>query len=279
MAMQIQELFPKPGERRPLEGTYLAHRLGQFGSPEEPFVYANFVSSIDGRIAIVEAHTGESYVLEDLASGHDWRLFQELQAQADCMVTHGGYLRALAERKFDDILQVGVAKQALDIGRWRHEHGLTDQPAIAVVSRSLDFPIPPSLAHHEQDVHIVTGEDAPRDRVRFWEDQGYEVHFAGTGLSVEGGAMIKLLGSLGYSRLYLLAGPQMLETVLRDRALSRLYLTITHQVIGGETFHTLTAGPRIGAAGRLQLKTLYYDPAAPKGIGQWFASFDVRREG
>ena len=46
--------------------------------------------------------------------------------------------------------------------------------------------------------------------------------------------MITTLGARGYARLYLLAGPQMLETVLRDGALSRLYLTLTHQVIGWE---------------------------------------------
>jgi riboflavin biosynthesis pyrimidine reductase len=276
MAAELQELYPHPGTTRALEGTYLSHGLCRRGTPQQPFVYANFVSSIDGRIAIVEAHTGESYVLEDLASGHDWRLFQELQAQADCMVTHGGYLRALAERKFDDILQVGVAKQALDIGKWRHDHGLSAQPAVAIVSRSLDFPIPASLQRHAQAVHIITGEDAPPERVRYWQDRGCEVLFAGTGLSVEGAPMIRLLGGLGYARLYLLAGPQMLETVLRDGSLSRLYLTITHQVIGGEIFHTLTSGPRLGAAGRLKLHTLYYDVAAPKGTGQWFASFDVR---
>ena len=52
---------------------------------------------------------------------------------------------------------------------------------------------------------------------------------------------------------------------------------VTHQVIGGEMFHTLTAGPRLGRAGRLHIHTLYYDAAAPKGTGQFFASFDVRR--
>jgi riboflavin biosynthesis pyrimidine reductase len=278
MSAQILELYPQSGTARALEGTYLAHNLRGIGTPERPFVYANFVSSLDGRIAVVEAHTRESYVLEDLTSARDWRLFQELQAQADCMVTHGGYLRALAERKFEDILQVGVAKQALDIGRWRDEHGLTRQPAIAIVSRTLDFPIPPSLERHEQPVHIITGNDAPADRIKYWRDQRCEVVFAGTGESVEGAPMIRALGARGYGRVYLLAGPQMLETVIRDRSLSRLYLTLTHQLIGGEMFHTLTAGPRLGSAGRLQLHTLYYDAMAPKGTGQWFASFDVRRE-
>jgi riboflavin biosynthesis pyrimidine reductase len=274
---QIVELYPSTGTHRPLDGTYLAHDLRALGTADAPFVYANFVSSLDGRIAVVEAHTKESYVLEDLTSSHDWRLFQELQAQADCMVTHGGYLRALADRKFEDILQVGVAKQALDIGRWRSEHGLARQPAIAIVSRTLNFPIPPSLEEHEQPVHIITGNDAPADRVAYWREHG-DVIFAGTGESVQGAPMIRALGDRGYARLYLLAGPQMLETVLRDGALSRLYLTVTHQVIGGELFHTLTTGPRLGRAGRLQLHSLYYDATAPRGTGQWFASFNVRRE-
>src|ERR1051325_7722660 len=125
MSAQIVELYPHTGTMRALDGTYLAHDLHALGTPEQPFVYANFVSSLDCRIAVVEANTGESYVLEDLTSSHDWRLFQELQAQAECMVTHGGYLRALAARKFEDILQVAVAKQALDIGRWRQAHGFT----------------------------------------------------------------------------------------------------------------------------------------------------------
>ena len=278
MPSPIVELYPQPGTSRALEGTYLAHDLRSIGTPEEPFVYANFVSSLDGRIAVVEAETGESYVLDDLTSGHDWRLFQELQAQADCMVTHGGYLRTVGKGKFPDILQVGISTQASDIGRWREEHGLTRQPAIAIVSRSLDFPVPLSLATHEQPVHIITGHEAPADRIAHWRDRGYEVVFAGAGDSVQGAPLIRALGERGYGRLYLMAGPQMLEAVLRDGSLSRLYLTMTHQLIGGEAFHTLTAGPRLGRAGRLQLNTLYYDAAAPKGTGQWLASFNVRRE-
>jgi riboflavin biosynthesis pyrimidine reductase len=48
--------------------------------------------------------------------------------------------------------------------------------------------------------------------------------------------MIRILAERGYRCLYLLAGPQMLETVLRDGSLSRLYLTMTHQLIGGRRF-------------------------------------------
>ena len=135
--------FTRAAEQRVRWTGLISRRTARPRMSEQPFVYANFVSSLDGRIAVVEAHTGESYVLEDLTSSHDWRLFQELQAQADCMVTHGGYLRALAARKFEDILQVGVAKQALDIGRWRNAYGLTRQPAIAIVAGRWTFPCRP----------------------------------------------------------------------------------------------------------------------------------------
>jgi len=275
---QILQLHPQPGPMRDLEGTYLAHNLRALGAPGAPFVYANFVSSLDGRIAVIEPGTGESYTLEDLASSHDWRLFQELQAQADCIVTHGSYLRAVGDGRLPDILQVGVSTQALDIGRWREEHGLTGQPAIAIVSRSLNFPMPRSLERHGQSVHVITGDNASASRVAYWREQGCEVIFAGVGDAVQGAPMIRALDERGYRRVYLMAGPQMLETVLRDRALHRLYLTVTHQLLGGERFHTMIAGPRLAGAGRLKLHTLYYDPAAPKGTGQWLASFDVRRE-
>jgi riboflavin biosynthesis pyrimidine reductase len=277
MSVSIQELYPRPGLARPLQGTYLEQRVHELGSPAEPFVYANFVSSLDGRIAVAEAPAAEPYVLDDLTSGHDWRLFQELQGQADCLVTHGAYLRALAAGRFGNILQVGVAEPAQDIGRWRQAQGLAPQPAVAVVSRTLDFPLPAALAAHRQPVHIVTGAAAAPDKVHAWRERGCEVLFAGRGHEVDGAELVRLLGERGYARLYLLAGPQLLHTVLRRRALSRLYVTVTHQLVGGEHFHTMLSAPRLGASGRLKLHTLYYDPHAPAGTGQWFAAFDVRR--
>jgi riboflavin biosynthesis pyrimidine reductase len=84
------------------------------------------------------------------------------------------------------------------------------------------------------------------------------------------------LGALGFRSLYLLAGPRMLETMLRDGRLSRLYVTIAHCLVGGEAFHTLIAGPELGAGGQLRLASLSYDATEPAGAGQWFAQFEPR---
>jgi hypothetical protein len=49
----IVQLYPLPSQERPLKGTYLAHQLRQYSQASgKAFVYSNFITSLDGRIAI-----------------------------------------------------------------------------------------------------------------------------------------------------------------------------------------------------------------------------------
>jgi riboflavin biosynthesis pyrimidine reductase len=273
----VIRLYPAPGEERPLRGLYLGQGLHALGGEGEPFVYANFVSSLDGRIALQESRGGVAYLPGQLLSANDFRLFLELQAQADCLITHGGYLRALAAQRLGNVLQVSPGGEHPDLLAWRAAHGLQDQPALVVASASLDFPVPESVQAHAQTLYVATGEGADPERVRAWQGRGFEVIVAGRGRGVEGRALVGALGRRGYRSLYLVAGPRMLETMLRQGRLSRLYLTLTHQILGGEWFHTMVTGPQLGPAGHLSLQALYYDPDSPGGAGQWFAQFDCGR--
>jgi riboflavin biosynthesis pyrimidine reductase len=277
MTARILRLYPGPPHESTLAGTYLAHKVHRLGTPAAPFVYANFVSSLDGRIALQDPATGASHVPETLTSGNDFRLLLELQAQADCLITHGGYMRAIAEARLDDILQVGTRDFARDLAQWREENGLGPQPAVVIASASLDFPAPESPARHGQRVIVATGEAASAGRVEAFRARGYEVIRAGKGGSVEGAPLTRALGALGFRSLFLLAGPRMLGTMLRNRVLSRLYVTIAHCILGGEAFHTMVSGLNPGSAGRLRMVSLYYDATAPEGAGQWFAQFEPLR--
>jgi len=276
MAETLLQLYPRSQEH-PLRGLYLAHRLHELGRPELPFVYANFVSSLDGRIALRDAHGGESHLPEALMSDSDFRLLLELHAQADCLVTHGGYMRAIAERRLDDILQVGTIAGHADLAAWREAQGLQPQPAICIASGSLNFPFPESVRRHGQHVFIATGKSADVARVRRLERAGYEVVVAGTRSAVEGRPLVDALAKRGYRSAFLLAGPRMLEATLRDGVLARLYLTLTHQLLGGQHFHSLIDGLEMHAAGRIKLAALYLDSASPNGTGQFFAQFEPRR--
>ena len=213
-------------------------------------------------------------VLTGLTSANDFRLFQELHAQADCLITHGGYLRALAGGKLGNVLQVNASGRSADLAQWRKDNGLSAQPAIVVASASLDFPLPASIAEHQQPLYIATGEQADPARVETLLERGLQVIFAGAGRMVEGAPLIRALGELGYRCLYLLAGPQMLQTMLRDRQLSRLYLTIRHRLLGGEHFHTLIQGPRLDESGEMMLRGLYYDIGDEGQEAQWFSMFE-----
>ncbi len=275
MTSRLLRLYPGPPEERALAGAYLADDLPSLGSAAKPFVYADFVASLDGRIALGDPASGTSRVPEALRSADDFRLLLELQAQADCLITHGGYLRAIAAGRLDDILQIGRRDGTADLAHWRAQHGLAPQPAVVVASASLDFPVPPSLARHGQRVLIATGATAPKDRRERWGAQGYEVIVAGKDRWVEGAPLTRALAARGCRSLFLLAGPRMLETMLRDGMLDRLYLTLVHRLLGGERFHTLIDGPELGAAGRLRLAALYGAAAG----GEWFARFDTLRDG
>ncbi|MFA6162146.1 MAG: dihydrofolate reductase family protein [Methylobacter sp.] len=266
----LLRLYPDPYEKVSIKGLYLAHELHKLGTTVSPFVYANFLSSLDGRIALEDTAQG-TYIPKHITTASDFGLFMELHAQADCLITHGGYMRALGEGRLGNILQVrnkGLAK-------WRWNHGLKPQPAIIIASASLNFPIHSSLHEHAQAVYIATGINAAPERIRYWQDLGYPILFTGEDQMVHGALLIHTLSRLGYKTIYLVAGPQMLDTVIREKQLSRLYLTITHQLIGGKDFRTLLTGAMLGPEGNLKLESLYYEQNSPAGSGQFFMQFSL----
>jgi riboflavin biosynthesis pyrimidine reductase len=273
MTKKVFRLFPPPFEEVVLEGLYLQLNLHRLGAPESPFVYANFLTSLDGRIAL-EDSSGQTYLPKSLTTPDDFRLFLELECQADCLITHGGYLRSLAQKRLGNILQVGLTETTRDLAKWREEQGLNPQPAVVIASASLDFPMPPSIREHGQACYIATGAQADPAKLDYWHNQGYEIILAGNGRMVEGDLLTRRLGELGYRTIYLIAGPHMLDTMVRDGRLERLFQTITHQLMGGESFRTLLPGPELGTFGHLKLLSLYYDPTSPSGAGQWFAQFE-----
>lgn len=273
MQKNLLRFYPNPCEKVSIQGLYLAHQLHKLGTAESPFVYANFLSSLDGRIAVEDAVQGTTHIPKHITTASDFGLFMELHAQADCIITHGGYMRALGEGRLGNILQV----KDKDLVAWRRNNGLKPQPAVIIASASLDFPLHNSLQEHAQAVYIATGRKADPGRIRYWQDLGYSLLFTGEDLMVHGAPLINALSGLGYKTIYLVAGPQMLDTVIRDKQLSRLYLTITHQLIGGKDFRTLLTGAMLGPEGNLILEALYYEQDSPPGSGQFFIQFGVER--
>ena len=157
METNILQLYPGPAREIPLEGLYLDADLRRYSQDrQQAFVYANFISSLDGRIAVPHPSGDGMVVPESTSNPRDWRLFQELAVQADVLITTGRYLRDYADGLAQEILNVYDDPRFTDLAEWRAERNLSPHPALAVVSASLDFPIPPVLSQVERDIVLVT---------------------------------------------------------------------------------------------------------------------------
>ncbi len=268
----ITQLYPLPSQERPLKGTYLAHQLRQYSQTSgRAFVYSNFITSLDGRIAIPHSTKNGLMVPKDTANDRDWRLFQELAAQADLIISTGRYLRDWADGRAQEILRVDDPEFA-DLKAWRLEQGLSPQPDIAVISGSLRFPIPDVLTADGRKVVVFTTADPDQGRVEEIEAKAGQVIVAGED-SVAGDQMVGHLTNLGYQTIYSAAGPKVLHLLLAGGVLDRLYLTYANRLLGGQPFSSIVEGELFAPAVGMKLSSVYFDPHALDGLGQLFVTY------
>jgi riboflavin biosynthesis pyrimidine reductase len=268
----VTRLYPAPGGQHPLEGLYLQHQLHR--QPTPPFVYSNFITSLDGRISLGSKDNATHTVPAATVNPRDWRLYQELAGQADLLITSGRYFRQSLIGEAQDQLPVGNQKEFTDIHDWRRTQGLSPQPDIAILSGSLEIPISALEPYRHRRILVITGETSDQTRVDELLASGIEVIRAGSGTRVDGHRMISQLAALGYRSIYAIAGPAVFHTLLDANIVNRLYLTIAQQLLGGEAFDTLTRGPLLTPARGMSLVSLYHDPYAPAGAGQLLGVFE-----
>ena len=273
MHSPVTRLIPAPQEELPLDGLYLQHHLHRRGSSGQPFVYSNFITSLDGRIALAGEHRHSHEVPDSITNPRDWRLYQELAGQADILITSGRYFRQSVIGEAQDRLPVGNQPDFADIHRWREQQGLAAQPDIAIMSASLDIPEDGLAPYHKRKIYVFTGEQADPDRVRQLEHSGVTVMPAGAGHQVEGRRMIDQLAAEGYRSIYAIAGPWVFHTLLEAQVVNRLYLTLACRLLGGNEYDTLLEGPQLIPPTSMQAVGLYHDPHGLAG-GQLLGIYD-----
>jgi len=270
---EITRLYPLPVHQRLLVGTYLDHNLREINlADRKASVIANFVSSIDGRIAIRDPQTSNMVVPNNIANPRDWRLFQELAAQADLIISSGRYLRDWANNRAQEILRVDDP-EFTDLKEWRLAQNLSPQPDLAIVSGSLNFPMPEVLTAGGRKVIIFTTANPDMRRVREIESKAAQVFVAGEE-SVSGRLMVEQLTELGYRTIYSAAGPKILHLLLKDDVLDRLYLTYANRLLGGQSYSTILEGGLLSPALGMTINSVYLDSQGLDGLGQLFVSYN-----
>ena len=227
----------------------------------EPIVYGNFVASIDGRIAIKK---DDSFHLPtQLQSINDTYLFMELRVQADCLITHAGYMRSLEAGILGDILNPPANK------KYDYLPINAVKPKIIICSNSLEFTIPENI--DKSRIIIATSKKGNQTRKKDWQKQGYQIIEAGDQYVVAR-QLIPYLFKQKLKRIYLCAGPDLLESCITDGYINRLYLTLSLQMLGSKGFLTLIRGDSNLQKFRLKTKRLIIDKTQP--LECIFATFD-----
>lgn len=272
--MTLLRLYPTPSEQRSLAGLYLDLGLQRRAVEGEVLIYTNFIASLDGRIALFDAVSGELGVPGAIANRRDWRLYQELAAQADVLLVSGRYFRQLARGQAQDLLPLGLEPAYADLHAWRRQQGMRPQPDILVLSDSLDIPAE-ALAHFaDRRILVLSGNRGDGEARKRLEAAGAELLPAAAGM-VDGPLIRRTLVECGYRSAYTIAGPLLLRTLVAGRVLDNLFLTTHSSLLGGAGFRTMLE-EEIGEPLRLRLESLYLDeqPESP----QLFACYALQSE-
>lgn len=272
MDAPLTRLYPAPCGPVPLAGLYLGHGLRERAPTDRPYVYANFVASLDGRISLEDPVTRRRQPPPPITNPRDWRLYLELAAQSDAVLTSGRRVRDLAAQGRGTIRCVAEAATG-DLGQWRRARGLPPHPHCLALSSALDFPVDALAPQPGGGLSLLVGSAADTGRTTRLRAAGIEVHRVDHA-RVHGADLAAYARERGIRTLYAIGGPGVLHTLLAARLLDRLYLTTSHLVLGGERFDPLLRGAPIAPPYRFRLSELYLDTNEPQGPEQLFAVYD-----
>lgn len=264
----MKEIEPKVNE---VKGLYLRLDLQEISKNlHRSFVIANYVC--DQNDVIAKKRDGQFQVPWELKNDPDWRLFQELTAQSDVIITGTGYLQRFAKmgkRAQDVINQFSKSGDFSDLGDWRDARGMKRNPDIAVVSRSLDFEIPEVIFSENRRVYVfTTNEGANSPKAKQYRNAGAEVLAAGE-IGVAGDLMISELSSRGYKVIKNTTGPRVLDLLIKGNVLDAIFITRVHKEInaGSADIQTVLHNKKLENLEEYKYKRLFYLEEVKAGDG------------
>lgn len=256
----VKEVEPKVRE---IEGLYLRFDLQKVAQKlDGPLVFANYICDQNDVIAKKDDNDGFQ-VPKELKNAPDWRLFQELTAQSDVIITGSGYLQRFAKMgaKAQDVInQFSKGAEFSSLGDWRVSHGLKRNPDIAVISRSLDFEIPEAAFMDGRKVLVFTTRiGASSEKAGQYKKLGAEVIEAGED-GVDGTITIDTLSSRGYKVIKNTTGPRVLDILLRSNVLNGIFITRVQKDIakGNTEVQTVLHNKKLENLEGFSYKRLFY---------------------
>lgn len=182
---------------------------------DRPWLRVNFVSSLDGAMAVGGLSAG-------LSSGADKRVFRLVRMKCDALLVGAGTFRAENYKP----LRLDEQRRL-----WRQERGLSRYPSMVVVSKSLDLdPEHPALAGA-----LVLATGSARDRALEQVAEVLPCRDLGHGL--------ELLRERGLTQILCEGGPQVFGTLTQDDLVDELCLTLAPLLAGPGSGRIIEGAP------------------------------------
>jgi riboflavin biosynthesis pyrimidine reductase len=231
---------------------------------DRPTVIANFVTSLDGVVAMGPGETSTGGAEISGSSESDRLMMALLRGLADVVVIGAGTLRAGHRQVWTAAhIQPTLAET---IASWRGELWLTPQPTTIVVTASGNLDVTHAGLNAPGVPVIVATTRAGADRLATLPISGnVRVEVVGDGDRVPAGALLEIVRGTGARVALCEGGPHLFGELLRARLVDELFLTVAPQVAGRDP-----AVHRLG---------LVEGTSFGEGRGRWAILASVRRAG
>ncbi|OLL20982.1 MULTISPECIES: pyrimidine reductase family protein [unclassified Rhodococcus (in: high G+C Gram-positive bacteria)] len=210
---------------RPLDDDELRALYAYPADLRSPWVRVNFVSSLDGAVA-VEGRSG------GLGTPSDKKVFGLLRGLADVIVVGAGTARGE---------NYGGARTSAALRERRLEAGLSEVPPVAVVTATCHLD-PGCRLFTDTTVApvVLTCETAPGTRRRSLAAAGADVRVIAEH-SIDGHAVRDALAAAGWTRLLCEGGPRLFGQLIADGVVDDLCLTLAPLLAAGPEGRIATA--------------------------------------
>jgi riboflavin biosynthesis pyrimidine reductase len=214
-------------------------------------LYANFVQSIDGVVALPEGKSSGSVISG--SSRADRFVMGLLRAQADAVLVGAGTLRGSPGHRWTaEFIAPDFAESHRAL---RADLGLPAEPRLIVVTGSGAI----DVAHTslERGVTVVT-TTVGAARLDGRLPAGSTVHIAGGGDRVELAALVAYVRECGFESVLTEAGPDVNGQLIREGLLDELFLTVSPVIAGSPRAggFGFAAGTELLPETRVQPRTL-----------------------
>lgn len=225
-AEPLVAIYEDPGLPRRALPTALTHLYGGELDFPDPCLYANFVSSIDGVVALGPEYPSSGSTISGRAPA-DRFVMGLLRSCAHAVLVGAGTLRATTSHQW--LPEHVYPAAAPEFAELRRDRRLSAEPELVVVTGTGSIPVDhPALRSNAVIATTAAGAARLSGRV----PPGCTVLSLGDGPDVHPAALIQALHERGLTQVLTEAGPRLVGQLVDDGLLDELFLTMSPVLAG-----------------------------------------------